>query len=156
MRDAHDKAAALGNSPSLKKPVQRAPSVPMSRIVMTSYWGLKALPSDLPSEGLQVFKLFCRAFQAARVIRETPLTEPIWGLCHGGYPEGFIMQGIKQLHDCRYIALTDANCRVLDLSTVGDTSKVWYMLTDKWLALLATKEAPGIYPEVHFADVKLT
>jgi hypothetical protein len=30
------------------------------------------------------------------------------------------------------------------------------MLTDKWLALLATKEAPGIYPEVHFADVKLT
>lgn len=154
MLDARSKTAALTDAQQQK--VKKAPSVPMSRIVMAEYWGLKALPSDLPSEGLQVFKLFCRAFQAARVIRETPLSEPIWGLSHGGYPHSFIVQGIKQLHDYGYIALTDENCHVLNLSTVGDTSNVWYMLTDKWLALLATKETPGIYPEVHFADVKLT
>jgi hypothetical protein len=65
------------------------------------------------------------------------------------------MQGLMQMHKAGYIALTDVDCNVLDLSTVRDTSKVWYMLTDKWLSLLATKEAPGIYPEVSFDDVKL-
>jgi hypothetical protein len=152
--DARTKAAQLAGSKA--KSVNHKPMLVVSRIVFSSYYGLKALPTDMSSEGTQVFKLLSRCFQIARDVREAPLHEAIWGLTHGGYPHSFIMRGFMQMHQAGYIALTDSNCHVLDLSTVGDTSTVWYMLTDKWLALLATKEAPGIYPEVSFDDVKLT
>lgn len=138
------------------KPRVFAPPTPqMTRIVMPRYTGIKQVPADLNAAGLRVFLLLCRCFQIAGDVREAPLYEVIWGLTKGGYPAGFVMEGIQDIHAKGYVALTDSACHVLDLSTVRDTSKVWYMLSDKWLALLAPPEAPGLFPEVPYGDVKV-
>jgi hypothetical protein len=131
------------------------PPPSVTRIVKSGYHGIKHVPTDLNSAGLQVLLLLCRCYQVGKDVREAPILEVIWGLSQGGYPPNFIMAGIQDLHAKGYVALTDSACHVLDLSTVRDTSKVWYMLTDKWLALLALPDNPGLFPEVVYGDVKV-
>lgn len=143
---------------NLNKPKQakQEARLPLSRIVKTSYHGLKSLPQDLSSDTLQVFKLLSKCFAISNNIREAPLVEVIKGFEQVGYSPGFVMAGLRGLHESGYIALTDEWCNVLDLSTVNDTGKVWYMLTDKWLDLLSPPEAPGFSPDVYAETVRIS
>ncbi len=142
--------------PSNKKTIRR-PTLVESRIVLNYYKGLKSLPDDLNSAGNHVFLLMGKCFQIANDVREAPIAEVIWGLSKGGYPPALLIGGLRDLQEKGYIVLTDAHCNVLDLNTVGDTTKVWYMLTDKWLKLLVPQDSTecGLCPDVYFEKSRI-